>query len=107
MRRELRLRGKKLATERAYVNNVKRFLAFCGTTEVSNLAEPEIRKFLTFKAVECDSSVNTQNQIKSSILFLFQDVEGRELEFLDYVPADKAKRLPVVFSRNEIGPAAA
>ena len=103
MRSELRLRGKKLATERAYIKNVKQFLTFCGTNDVDKLAEPEIRKFLTHKAVDCDSAVNTQNQIKSSILFLFQDVEGRELEFLDYVPADKAKRLPVVFSRDEIG----
>lgn len=103
MRRELRLRGKKLATERAYIKNVKQFFAFWGTCDVSQLAEPEIRKFLTYKAVDCNSAVNTQNQIKSSILFLFQDVEGRELEFLDYVPADKAKRLPVVFTKAEIG----
>lgn len=31
MRQEPRLRGKKLATERAYIKNVNQFFRFCGT----------------------------------------------------------------------------
>jgi site-specific recombinase XerD len=43
-----------------------------------------------------------ENQAKSALLFLYQQVFQRELAFLDAVAADKPKRLPVVLSREEI-----
>jgi integron integrase len=52
--------------------------------------------------VEGDVAVNTQNQAKSALLFLYQSVFGRELGFLDVVSASKPARLPVVLSREEI-----
>ena len=36
------------------------------------------------------------------MLFLYQKVLGRELEFLDVTRASKASQMPVVLSRNEI-----
>lgn len=99
---EIRLQNKKIRTEKAYIKCIKQFLRFCGTNDPSELGEPEIRQYLTFKAVDRDVAPNTQNQHKSALLFLFQKVLGRELEFLDYVPASKAKQLPVVLSREEI-----
>ena len=47
-------------------------------------------------------AAGTQNQAKSALLFLYQTVLGRELEFLDVTPAEKPQRLPVVLSREEI-----
>jgi hypothetical protein len=61
----------------------------------------EIRGFLTQLAVERDVTAGTQNQAKCALLFLFQEVMGRELEFLDVTRADKPERLPVVLSRRE------
>jgi len=101
-RRELRLRGKAMRTERSYIKCIKQFLGFCEVDEVGSLGESDIRRFLTYKAVQQNAAPRTQNQAKSALLFLFQQVLGRELEFIDYVQSDKSPRLPVVFTRNEI-----
>lgn len=102
MRRELRLRYKQLETERAYVGWIERFIKFCGSKELEKFAEPEIKKFLSDLAVEQNVAPNTQKQAKSALLFLYRQVFGRELEFLDVVPANKPAQLPVVLSREEI-----
>lgn len=100
---ELRLQHKKRRTEKAYVQNIRQFLAFSGSDDPQELDESHIRAFLTYKAVDRNVAPNTQNQIKSALLFLFRSVLGRKLAFLDFVPADKAQRLPVVLSREEVG----
>ncbi len=102
MRRELRLRYKELTTERAYVGWVKKFARFCRSDDLESFAEPHIKKFLTTLAVDQNLAPNSQNQAKSALLFLYQQVFGRELEFLDFIAADKPGRLPVVLSQEEI-----
>ena len=102
LRRELRLQGKLMRTELAYVKWVQRFLNHFGTEDPTLLDEASIRKFLTYLAVERSVAVSTQNQAKSALLFLFQRVLQRELEFLDFAPASKAAKLPVVLNRDEI-----
>jgi integron integrase len=101
-RRELRLHYKQLETERAYVGWVRRFIIFCGSDQLENFGEPEIKEFLTALAVDRNVALNTQNQAKSALLFLYKKVIARELGFLDVVPADKPPKLPVVLSRSEI-----
>ncbi len=102
LRQELRLQFRSTNTEKAYVKCIKQFAAFLGTNELERFAEPEIRQFLTHKAVDGHVAPNTQNQVKSALLFLYVEVFGRNLEFLDYVPSDKDQKLPVVLSRQEI-----
>lgn len=101
-RRELRVRHKALRTERAYVGWITRFLRSCGTTDLTGCGEAEIKAFLTELAVARHVTASTQNQAKSALLFLFRDVLGRDLGFLDVVKATKPERLPVVLSRAEI-----
>ncbi len=102
MRREMRLRRKALETERAYAGWASRFIRHCGSDDLRQFGEREIKSFLTQLAVEGNVAPNTQNQAKSALLFLYQQVFQRELAFLDAVSADKPKRLPVVLSREEI-----
>ncbi len=102
MRREMRLRRKALETERAYAGWVSRFMQHCGGEDLRQFGEREIKSFLTQLAVEGNVAPNTQNQAKSALLFLYQQVFQRELAFLDVVAADKPERLPVVLSREEI-----
>ncbi len=52
--------------------------------------------------MEGDVAPKTQKQAQSALLFLYQKVMGRELEFLDVARVTKLARLPVVLSRNEI-----
>ncbi len=102
LQRELRLHFKALNTERAYIKNINQFIDYLGSSDLEKFGEPEIRAFLTHRAVEQNVAPNTQNQAKSALLFLYQNVIGRQLEFIDYVPSDKEQRLPVVLSRNEV-----
>ena len=102
MRRELRRRRKALETERAYVGWAGRFIRHCGSDNLQQFGEPQIRSFLTDLAVEGNVAASTQDQAKSALLFLYQSVLGRELAFLDVTRANKPQRLPVVLSRPEI-----
>ncbi|MCU0879929.1 MAG: integron integrase [Pirellulaceae bacterium] len=102
LRRELQVQRKASETERAYVGWVSRFVRHCGSEDLRQFGEPEIKSFLTKLVVEGNVAPNTQNQAKSALLFLYQQVFQRELAFLDAVSADKQKRLPVVLSREEI-----
>jgi len=102
LRREMRLHYKKRKTELAYVKCIKQFIGFCKTDQLRDLGETEIRAFLTHRAVEGNVAPSTQNQAKSALLFLYENVFSRTLEFLDFIPADKSVKLPVVLSREEI-----
>ncbi|MEQ1906900.1 MAG: site-specific integrase, partial [Pirellulaceae bacterium] len=98
MRRSLRVMRKSLETERAYIGWIMRFILACGDDDLELFGEKEIKAFLTRLAVEGDVSEGTQSQAKSALLFLYQKVLGRELEFLDVTKATKEGKLPVVLS---------
>ena len=102
MRKELRLRHLALETERAYIGWIVRFIRHCGSAELQTFGEAQIKSFLTELAVEGNVTAGTQDQAKCALLFLYQQVLSRELAFLDVTRANKAERLPVVLSREEI-----
>ena len=102
MRKELRLRHLALETERAYIGWIVRFIRHCGSAELQTFGEAQIKSFLTELAVEGNVTAGTQDQAKCALLFLYQQVLSRELAFLDVTRANKAARLPVVLSREEI-----
>ncbi len=102
MRKELRLRRKALETERAYIGWIVRFIRHCGSEDLQQFGESEIKTFLTDLAVEGNVAASTQDQAKSALLFLYQQVLNRELAFLDVSRSKKPQRLPVVLSRKEI-----
>lgn len=102
LRRELRVRRKALKTERSYVGWVVRFIRHCGSDQLREFGEAEMKEFLTNLAVDGNVAAGTQDQAKSALLFLYQKVFSRELQFLDVTRADKPLRLPVVLSRKEI-----
>ena len=102
-RREMRLRHMALRTERAYAGWIQRFIRFCGSDQLQQFGEAEIKKFLSQLAVERHVTPGTQDQARAALLFLYQRILGRELAFLDVIPATKPSRLPVVLNRDEVG----
>lgn len=106
LRRRLRTQHYARRTEMAYTGWVSRFLSANGATtmaETEKLGEGEIKEFLSSLAVERNVSASTQNQATSALLYLFQKVLGRDIEFLDGVRAKTPDRLPVVLSEGEVG----
>lgn len=103
LRDKIRLRHYSIRTEEAYVDWVRRFVMFHGRRHPAELGPGNVEQFLTHLAVERDVASSTQNQAKSALLFLYREVLGVELPWLDEVGSAKApKRLPVVLTREEV-----
>jgi integron integrase len=68
------------------------------------MAEPEVTAFLSALASGDGVSPSTQNQAQAALLFLYREVLGVKLDWLDgIVRAKTAPRIPVVLSREEVG----
>lgn len=103
VRETIRARHYSGRTEKTYVDWVKRFILFHGKRHPVEMGEPEINQFLTDLAVNKNVSASTQNQALSAILFLYQHVLKKPLEWVNpAVRAKKPKRLPVVLTREEV-----
>ena len=98
-----RLRHLSIRTERAYSDWSRRFILYHRKRHPSEMGVGEIRQFLSHLAVEGRVSASTQNVALCALLFLYRDVLGTELSFVDgVVRAKRPARLPVVFSRQEV-----
>jgi len=102
VRNEIRVRHYSLRTEQAYIHWIRRFILFHNKRHPNEMGEPEISAFLTHLAVNRKVAASTQNQALSAILFLYQKVLGRKLEWLDdVVRAKRPRHIPVILSREE------
>lgn len=103
MRDELRKRHYSIRTEEAYLQWVRRYIQFHGRRHPAGMGAPELEAFLTHLAVGRNVAASTQNQALSAILFLYRDVLGQQLPWLDGVTrAKKPQRLPVVLTQDEV-----
>ena len=103
LRHALRVRHYSIRTEQAYVDWVRRFILFHGKRHPVNLGASEVQAFLTHLAVERRVASPTQNQAKSALLFLYREVLGLRLPWLDeMVGAKLGRRLPVVLTPGEV-----
>ena len=102
VRELLRARHYSIRTERAYVGWIRRFIRFHGNRHPETMAEAEIGAYLS-KMAESKVSASTQNQALAALLFLYQQVLKRELEWLgNMVHAKRPTRIPVVLRRDEV-----
>ncbi|WP_180683769.1 integron integrase [Tepidicella baoligensis] len=103
LREKIRLKHYSLSTERQYVHWVRRFVLFHGKRHPADMGAPEVESFLTHLAVEGNVSSSTQNQALSALLFLYREVLGLDLPWMqDVVRAKRSVRLPVVLTQAEV-----
>jgi len=99
----MRLRHYSRRTEQAYSWWIKRYVRFNQNRHPQTLGVPAVRAFLSELATRHNVSASTQNQARAALLFLYRDVLGSALPFLDGIaPAKTSRRVPVVLSRPEI-----
>ncbi|MGH9867164.1 MAG: integron integrase [Candidatus Polarisedimenticolia bacterium] len=99
----LRTRRYSPRTERAYVEWIRRYILYHQKRHPRDMAEHEVNAFLSMLATREHVSASTQNQALSAILFLYRDVLGQDLPWLEeVVRAKKPRRIPVVLSRDEV-----
>jgi integron integrase len=99
----IRCRHYSQRTEEAYVHWIRRFILFSGKRHPELLGEAEVTAFLNHLAAERQVAAATQNQALSAILFLYREVLGRELAWLDGLQRPtRPPRLPVVLTPAEV-----
>lgn len=104
VRNVARLRHLSLRTERAYTHYIKQFIIFHQKRHPSEMGADEVRAYLTHLAVQKRVAASTQNTALSALLFLYRDVLRGEMPRLEGVTrARRPARLPVVFTREEVG----
>ena len=103
MRGAIRVRQYSIRTEQVYVDWVRRFILFHAKRHPKDLGAAEVTAFLTYLAVQRQVAPSTQGQAKSALLFLYRQVLGLDLPWLDdIVAAKESRRLPVVLTPGEV-----
>lgn len=103
MRDRMRRLGMALRTEQAYVGWVRRFVLANGRRHPREMGAREVEAFLTRLATQGRVAASTQNQALAALLFLYREVLGSELPWMDEIRrAKRPRRLPVVLGRSEV-----
>lgn len=103
IRNTARFEQKALETERSYVGWCNKYFTYC-KRHPDGTPEEKIMGFLTYLASDKKVSESTQAQAKNAIWFFYKKVMKTELgDFSSYRPARRYKKLPVVFTKSEVG----
>lgn len=103
VRGRCRVKHYSLRTEEAYTGWIKRFILFHRKRHPKEMSGPEVEQFLTYLAVRLSVSPSTQNQALSALLFLYREVLGTTLPWMEnVVRAKRPSHLPVVLSTEEV-----
>jgi len=102
-REKIRTRHVAFRTEQAYLHWMRRYVKFHARRHPREMGRVEVQAFLSHLAVDAKVAASTQNQALQALLFLYRQVLGIELPWLDNVTrASRPRRLPVVLSRAEV-----
>ena len=103
VRERIRVKHYSLRTEKAYVDWARRYVVFHSKRHPREMGAAEVEAFLSYLAVRRHVSASTQNQAKAALLFLYKEVFGMALPWLDeIVQARVTRRLPVVLTAREV-----
>lgn len=103
VREVIRYKHYSLRTEKAYVGWIRRFVVFYGRRHPREMGAVEVRDFLAYLASDLKVAAATHQQALAALLFLYKDVLGIELPWLNELERPKMpKRMPAVLSRLEV-----
>jgi hypothetical protein len=78
-------RVREAVRSRHYIHWIKRYIFFHGKRHPAEMGAAEVAQFLTALAVEARVAASTQNQALAALLFLYREVLGVQLPWLDTV----------------------
>lgn len=103
IRQACRVRHYSLSTERTYVSWYKQFVRWAGMKHPATLGSDRVQAWLSHLATEREVSASTQRQALAAVLFLYKQVLGMKLPWLDnIVRAKQPQHLPRVLSKAEM-----
>lgn len=102
VRNRIRVMHYSRSTEKTYIHWILSHIRFHGRRHPRDMSAPEVEAYLSHLATARDVAAGTQNQAMHAILFLYHQVLGIELPWLDGVTrAKESKRLPSVLTQAE------
>jgi integron integrase len=103
VRERLRYMHYSLRTEEAYVHWVRGFVQWSGKRHPREMGAAEVRDFLTMLASERRVAAATHRQALSALLFLYREVIGIDMPWLQELGRPVAqRRIPVVLTQVEV-----
>ncbi|MBQ0943984.1 integron integrase [Ideonella sp. 4Y16] len=103
LRARIRAKHYSLRTEQAYVFWCRAFIRFHGLRHPAQMGGPEVEAYLTHLAADRGLSPSSHGQALSALLFLYGEVLGLQLPWMDEIGRPvPPKRLPVVLSVQEV-----
>jgi integron integrase len=103
VRARIRVKHYSRKTEAAYCGWIRRFILANDKRHPRDMGVAEVEVFLSRLAVEGDVAASTQNQALAALLFLYREVLGLDLPWMEsVVRAKRPARLPVVLSVAEV-----
>lgn len=99
----IRRLGMAKRTEEAYLGWIRRFILANGKRHPREMGAPEVERFLSRLATEGMVAASTQNQALAALLFLYREVLGMRLPWMEHIRrAKRPQHLPTVLSRSEV-----
>ena len=83
VRQTIRRKHYSIRTEEAYVDWITRYIFFHKKRHPAEMSEREIEQFLNHLAVQKEVAASTQNQALSALIFLYREVLGEEIGWLE------------------------
>lgn len=102
LRNTVRFKQYSLTTERAYIGWLRRYCNYCFRSQATT-TEGKIEGFLSELARVHNVSASTQRQALNAIVFFYKHCKKVDVgDFADFARAKKPKKIPVVFSKQEV-----
>ncbi|WP_240794446.1 integron integrase [Azoarcus sp. DD4] len=103
VRAAVRYKHYSIRTEQAYVYWARFFIRQQGLRHPRDMGAVEVEAFLNWLASERSVAPSTHNQALSALLFLYKEVLGIDLPWMQEIGRPKKReRVPVVLSRTEV-----
>jgi integron integrase len=103
VRERIRYAHYSIRTEESYVYWVRAYIRFHGLRHPRDMGAGELTQFLSHLAVARRVSASTHKQALCALLYLYREVLGLDVPWLDEIGRPKhTQRIPVVLSRDEV-----
>ena len=102
LRARMRVLHHPISTENTYAGWIARLVRHLDDEDLAKYSEDTLGEFLTELALLREVDAGTQNQALCAILFYYQKVLGRDMQFINRLRAKESTHLPLVMSQGEI-----
>jgi integron integrase len=102
VRKEIRLRGYSIRTEKTYLLWIKRYILFHQKKHPAEMGPEQVKEFLSWMANQQHVAINTQKTALNALAFLYHKILKIELGELGFKQAKRPRRLPVVLTPAEV-----